>query len=130
MITKASLSVTTQRADGCTFGRAGGSSSCRGRSHAVAVLRAWLRRRCVLVWGRDGLLPPRIETGSAIVTNSDAFGCPHGHPERRPTPEGQPLFGCRSSWSPALHLGHERQLGRQIDSGTGSRDFPSGTYRP
>src|SRR5450759_731799 len=86
MITKASLSVTTQRADGCTFGRAGGSSSCRGRRHAVAVLRAWLRRRCVLVWCRDGLLPPRIETGSAIVTNSDAFGCPHGHPERRPTP--------------------------------------------
>src|SRR5665811_1500146 len=33
---------------------------------------------------RDSLLP-RIETESAIVTNSDAFGCPRGHPERRPT---------------------------------------------
>src|SRR5664280_3404950 len=42
---------------------------------------------------RDSLLP-QIETESAIVTNSDAFGCPRGHPERRPT-TGQLTRGQR-----------------------------------
>src|SRR5664279_5863738 len=47
MMMKASLLVTMYRACGCTFGPDWGSSCCRGRRHAVAVLRAWLRHRCV-----------------------------------------------------------------------------------